>query len=148
MKKNSAHRVVVFDIDSQGDVTQQLTEDSRETTLENTILPVIYPDIKAAMVQVPMGFLDGFEESTVANAMVKIEANKVEYLPAGSSSSAAKEGKCYLVDSKHAPLLGERFQFWPEAAIDGFGILVSQCRALLQLQDATVRSEEHTSELQ
>ncbi len=131
-------QVVVFDIDSQGNVTQQLTDNPRETTLENTILQKLFPDIKIAVVNVPTGFLDGFEESLVANAMVKIECNGVEYLPIGSSSSAAKEGRFYLVESRYVQVIAERLQFWPEAAIHSFGILVSPCRVMIDEPDRTV----------
>ena len=140
MEKNSTSgkkQVVVFDIDSQGIVTQQLTDNPQETTLENTLLQAIYPDIKVAMVNVPTGFLDGFEESVVANAMVAIHSNGTEYRLIGASG-AAKEGKFYLVDADHAQAIGKRFQFWPEAAVVYFGILVSPCRVTLDEQNLTV----------
>jgi hypothetical protein len=129
--------VVVFDIDSQGNVTQQLTDNAEETTLENTLLEALYPGIKLAIANVPTGFLDGFEESTVANALVGIRCNNVEYRLIGASGSA-KEGKFYLVDADHAQTIAERFQFWPEAAIVYFGILVSPCRVMLDEPDLTV----------
>jgi len=140
MQKNttpSTKQVVVFDIDSQGNVTQQLTDNAAETTLENTLLDVLYPGIKAAIANVPTGFLDGFEESTVANAMVSIHSNNVEYRLIGASGSA-KDGKFYLVDAAHAQTIAERFQFWPEAAIVYFGILVSPCRVMIDEPDLTV----------
>lgn len=140
MEKNSTSgkkQVVVFDIDSQGNVTQQLTDNPQETTLENSLLQALYPDIKIAIVNVPTGFLDGFEESVVANAMVSILSNGTEYRLIGASG-AAKEGKFYLVDAAHAQVIGERFQFWPEAAIVYFGILVSPCRVTLDEPNLTV----------
>ena len=106
MEKNSISgkkQVVVFDIDSQGNVTQQLTDNPQETTLENSLLQALYPDIKVAIVNVPTGFLDGFEESVVANAMVSILSNGTEYRLIGASG-AAKEGKFYLVDAAPAAL--------------------------------------------
>ncbi len=148
MEKNSTSskkQVVVFDIDSQGIVTQQLTDNPQETTLENTLLQAIYPDIKVAMVNVPTGFLDGYEESVVANAMVTIHSNGTEYRLIGASG-AAKEGKFYLVDADHAQAIGKRFQFWPEAAIVYFGILVSPCRVTLDEENLTVLVVEHRLE--
>ena len=130
-------RVVVFDIDSQGNVTQQLADNPQEITLENTLVQALYPDIKVAIANVPTGFLDGFEESVVANAMVNIQCNGIEYRLIGASG-AAKEGKFYLVDVAHAQVLGARFDFWPEAAIVYFGILVSPCRVVIDEPDLTV----------
>lgn len=141
MEKNTTvsnkSNVVVFDIDSQGIVTQQLTDNGAETTLENTLLEALYPGIKLAIANVPTGFLDGFEESAVANALVSIRCNNVEYCLIGASGSA-KDGKFYLVDSYYAQTIAERFQHWPEAAIVYFGILVSPCRVMLDEPDLTV----------
>src|SRR5579863_4714842 len=95
------NHVLVFDIDSQGVVMQQLTENPTEVTLENTLFQRLYPDAKCAVANVPMGFLDGFEESKVANAITRIECKGVVYRPVGSSSSAAKDGQFWLVDSSH-----------------------------------------------
>ena len=133
----NATQVVVFDIDSQSNVTQQLTDNAQETTLENTLLEALYPGIKVAIANVPTGFLDGFEESAVANALVSIRSNNTEYRLVGASGSA-KEGKFYLVDADHAQTIAERFQFWPEAAIVYFGILVSPCRVMIDEPDMTV----------
>jgi hypothetical protein len=113
MEKNTTvsnkSNVVVFDIDSQGIVTQQLTDNGAETTLENTLLEALYPGIKLAIANVPTGFLDGFEESAVANALVSIRCNNVEYCLIGASGSA-KDGKFYLVDSYYAQTISERFK--------------------------------------
>jgi hypothetical protein len=129
--------VVVFDIDSQGNVTQQLTDNPQETTLERTLLEALFPDIKVAIVNVPTGFLDGYEESVVANAMAAIQSNGTEYRLVGASG-AAKEGKFYLVDADHAQAIARRFQHWPEAAIVYFGILVSPCRVTMDEPNLTV----------
>lgn len=122
--------VVVFDIDSQGMVTQQLTDNVTEMTLENTLLQALYPEIKVAVANVPTGFLDGFEESAVMNALVRIQSNGTDYRLIGASGSA-KEGKFYLVDADHEQAIRERYQSWPEAAIVYFGIVVSPCRVMM-----------------
>jgi hypothetical protein len=141
MEKNTTtsnkSNVVVFDVDSQGNVMQQLTDNAEEMTLENTLLEALYPGIRMAIANVPTGFLDGFEESAVANALVSIRSNNFEYRLIGASGSA-KEGKFYLVDADHAQTVAERFQFWPEAAIVYFGILVSPCRVMIDEPDLTV----------
>lgn len=130
-------KVTIFDIDSQGVVTRQLTNNDEEETLRNTLLEALYPGIKVAIANVPTGFLDGFEESAVANALVKIRYNNVEYSLTGGSGSA-KDGKFYLVEAAYAQAIGERLQFWPEAAIVNFGILVSPCRVMIDEPDLTV----------
>ncbi len=141
MQKSTAvsnvNKVVLFDIDSQGNVTEQLTDNAAETTLKNILLEALYPGIKLAIANVPTGFLDGFEESAVANALVKVVHNNTVYRLIGASSSA-KEGKFYLVDSDFAQTIAERFQHWPEAAIVYFGTLVSPCQVMLDEPDLTV----------
>ena len=82
MKKSSSktnrfsiEQVVTLDIDSKGSVTQRLT--NLETTLENTLLNALYPEIKVAVVNVPTEPLDAYEESQVENAMAKIGTPRV-----------------------------------------------------------------------
>lgn len=132
-----SNQIITFDIDSQANVSQVLADNTTEATLDNTLLALLYPDIKVAMVQVPTGFLDPFEESAVANAMAAIKTDDVEYRLIGGNGSA-KDGKFYLVDAAHSQVLGQRFQFWPEAAIVSFGILVSPCRVVMDEPKITV----------
>ncbi|MGC2743592.1 MAG: hypothetical protein WA672_10420 [Candidatus Angelobacter sp.] len=138
MNKNSKvsiEQVVTLDIDSQGNVSQRLT--ALDITLENTLLHALYPGIKVAVVNVPTEPLDAFEESVIANAMANITHKNTHYKLVGASGSS-KDGKFYFVDADHTQALAERFHKWPQAAIVYFGILVSDCQALIEEPEATV----------
>src|SRR4029077_19377979 len=54
------------------------------------------------------------------------------------ASGSAKDGKFYAVDAQHEKLMAERFQKWPQAAITYFGILVSDCKVVIQEPDVDV----------
>jgi len=105
--------------------------------MENTLLSVVYPGIKVASVNVPTEPLDDFEESQVENTMAKLIWDDVHYKLVGASGSA-KKGKFYFVDQEHSRYIAERFQRWPQAAIVYFGILVSSCKAMMEVADARV----------
>jgi hypothetical protein len=60
-----------------------------------------------------------------------------EYCLIGASGSA-KDGKFYAVDAEHEKLIAERFQKWPQAAITYFGILVSDCKVVIQEPDVNL----------
>src|SRR5260370_31512503 len=131
----SIEQVVTLDIDNQGVVTQRLT--NLESTLGNTLLNVLYPEIRVAVVNVPKEPLDAYEESVVENAMANLQYKNTRYKLVGASGSS-KEGKFYFVDEKHSQAVAERFQHWPQAAITYFGILVSACRVVIEEADLTV----------
>lgn len=133
--KFSIEQVVTLDIDSQGNVTQRLT--NLETTLENTLLNVLYPGIKVAVVNVPKEPLDAYEESLVENTMANLKFKNVNYKLVGASGSS-KDGKFYFSDQAHSLAIAERFQHWPQAAIVYFGILVSTCKVVVQEPEASV----------
>jgi hypothetical protein len=133
--KFSIEQVVTLDIDSQGNVTQRLTD--LETTLENTLLHVLYPGIKVAVVNVPKEPLDAYEESLVENAMASLKFKNIPYKLVGASGSS-KDGKFYFVDSDHSQPIAERFQHWPQAAIVYFGILVSSSKVVIEEPDRSV----------
>lgn len=136
-QKSSLNEILTFEIDSQGNVNPVLTDNNTQATLENTLLAALYPNIKAAIVKVPTGFFDAFEESAITNRMARIVCEKVEYHLTGATGSA-KDGEFYLVDSNHSNAIAARFRFWPEAAIVYFGILVSACKVVIDEPDATV----------
>jgi hypothetical protein len=131
----SIEQVVTLDIDANGRVTERLT--NLETTLENTLLSVLYPGIKVAVVNVPTEPLDAYEESQVENAMASIKHKNTTYKLVGASGSS-KDGKFYFVDQDHAQAIAERFQRWPQAAIVYFGILVSTCKVVIQEPELSV----------
>jgi hypothetical protein len=133
--KNPKEQVVTLDIDSQGNVTQTLTD--LEMKLESTLLNALYPGIKVAVVNVPIGPLDPYEESLVANAMANIHFKNIEFKLVGASGSS-KDGMFYFVDARYSQAIAERFQLWPQAAVVYFGILVSTCKVLVQEPNATV----------
>jgi hypothetical protein len=134
-RRLSINQVVTLDIDSAGRVTQRLV--NIETTLENTLLQALYPEIKVAVVNVPTEPLDAFEESQVENAMANLKFKNTAYKLVGASGSS-KEGRFYFVDKDHSQAIAERFQRWPQAAIVYFGILVSACKMVIEEPNASV----------
>src|SRR5260370_398576 len=131
----SIEQVVTLDIDNQGVVTQRLT--NLESTLGNTLLNVLYPEIRVAVVNVPKEPLDAYEESVVENAMANLQYKNPRYKLVGASGSS-KEGKLWLVEGGDRRAVAERFQHWPQAAIIYFGILVSACKVVIEEPDLTV----------
>ena len=133
--RGSCEQVVTLDIDSQGAVSQRLTD--LESTLRNTLLGALYPGIKVAIVNVPREPLDAFEESQVENAMAHLKLKNVPFQLVGASGSS-KDGRFYFVDREHSRPIAERFQFWPQAAIVYFGILISACKVVIEEPDVSV----------
>ena len=135
ISKFSFEQVVTLEIDSTGSVTQRLT--NLEATLENTLLNVLYPGIKVAVVNVPTEPLDAYEESQVENAMANLKFKNTPYKLVGASGSS-KDGKFYFVDKDRSHAIAQRFQHWPQAAIVYFGILVSACKVVIEEPDRSV----------
>jgi len=81
------------------------------SSLDNTLLSVLYPGIKVAERHVPTEPLDDFEESQVENTLAKLTWRGVHYKLVGASGSA-KKGKFYFVDQAHSRSIAERFQHW------------------------------------
>ena len=133
--KFSFEQVVALDIDSTGSVTQRLT--NLEATLEKTLLNVLYPGIKVAVVNVPTEPLDAYEESQVENTMANLKFKNTPYKLVGASGSS-KDGKFYFVDKDRSHAIAQRFQHWPQAAIVYFGILVSACKVVIEEPDRSV----------
>lgn len=130
-------RLVSFDIDVEGRVVEHPLSKHERNSLDATLLTHLYPDIKVAIANVPLGFLDPFEESRVTTAMTCIQFQGVTYKLVGGSGST-KEGKFYLVDEAHHDFIARRFRKWAEAAIVYFGILVSPCKKIIALPNARV----------
>ena len=123
-----------LEINSQGIVTPRLHD---LEPLENTLLGVLYPDIKIAVVNVPVEPLDDYQEAMVENALATIQWEGVRYKLMGASGSA-KKGKFYFVDEQHIRKIAERFQHWPQAAIVYGGILVSPCKVMIECTETSV----------
>src|SRR6266852_2770633 len=133
--KFSIEQIVTLDIDTQGNVSYRLT--NLESTLQNTLLNLLYPGIKVAVVNVPKEPLDAYEESLVENAMANLKFKNIPYKLVGASGSS-KDGKFYFVDGDHSQSIAARFQHWPQAAIVYFGILVSACKVVIEEPNASV----------
>ena len=129
-----ADHIQNLEIDRNGRVTPRLHD---LEPLENTLLSVLYPQIRVASVNVPSEQLDDYEESQVENTLAQLVWNGIPYKLVGASGSA-KKGKFYFVDRDHSRLIAERFQHWPQAAIVYFGILVSPCKVMCEETEAEV----------
>ncbi len=103
----------------------------RKGQLRNTLLVGICPEICVLTMQVPSGLLDAYEQARISQALSRMRFDDREYRLIGASGSA-KDGKFYAVDAGHEKLIAERFQKWPQAAITYFGILVSDCKVVIQ----------------
>ena len=130
-------QVTFAEIDEEGKVTRRFPRIDAEGQLKNTVLHKRYPEIRVAVVSVPTLQLDAYEEAKVREALMRQRIDDVEYRLVGASGSA-KDGKFYAVDVDHETPIAERFQKWPQAAITYFGILVSDCRTVIEEQDARV----------
>ncbi|HEY4051860.1 MAG TPA: hypothetical protein VGM27_33820 [Acidobacteriaceae bacterium] len=117
-------------IDADGRVTRMFSSAEKKDTLEGTLLSQIYPGIRVARVSVP-GELTSYEQAVVENTMATLQYDGVEYKLVGGSG-AAKEGRYYFVDAQHAKPVAERFQYWPEAAIVYFSILMTDCKVVIE----------------
>src|SRR5436305_6926176 len=129
-----ADQIQNLEIDRNGRVAPRLHD---LEPLKNTLLSVLYPGIKVASVNVPTEILDDYEESQVENRLAKLVWNGVHYKLVGASGSA-KKGKFYFVGQEHSRAIAERFQYWPQAAIVYFGILVSPCKVMMEETEARV----------
>jgi hypothetical protein len=130
----SVDQIQNLEIDRNGRVMPRLND---LDPLENTLLSVLYPGVKVASVNVPVEPLDEYEESKVENALANLVWRGIHYKLVGASGSA-KKGKFYFVDQEHSRPIAERFQYWPQAAIVYFGILVSPCKVMMEESDARV----------
>ena len=126
MQRFEGNRIVMIDIDTNGRIEERIPGTGQESWLDSTLLGAMYPNIHVALVSIPTETLEDHEEQWVANAMVSVTLHGINYKMIGASGSA-KNGKYYYCDADHEPIISERFQKWPEAAITYFGILVSGC---------------------
>jgi len=133
----SAVPVIALEIDREGRLSRKLMRMDRDNQLDNTLLGALYPGIRVATVQMPTENLDQYEVAQVERALTEIQVDGVRYTLVGASGSA-KKGIVYAVDAAHEKPLGERFAFWPQAAVTYFGILVSSCQVRIEAPDARV----------
>ena len=137
MHRMEGNRIVMLDIQKNGSMVERIPGVGQDATTANTLLGVMYPNAKVAIVSVPTEALEDYEEATVARTLTGVRHNGVHYKMVGASGSA-KNGKYYFCDAAHEPLLAKRFEMWPEAAITYFGILVSTLKVVREEADATV----------
>ena len=130
-------RVKQIAIDEDGNVTKRFPRIDAEGQLKNTLLFAIHPEICVLSMQVPGGLLDAYEQARISQVLMRVRYEGREYCLIGASGSA-KDGKFYAVDAQHEKLIAERFQKWPQAAITYFGILVSDCKVVIQEPDVDV----------
>lgn len=128
--------VIELKVDAAGEVTRKATKLGRRDTLEGKLLAQLYPGIRVARVTVPSELTD-YEQSVVENRMANLVYGGVVYKLVGASGSA-KDGKFYFVDSEHEKPIVERFQFWPEAAMTYFSILISDCKLTVAEPNLTI----------
>ena len=124
-------------IDEEGNVKKRFPRIDAEGQLKNTLLFATYPEICVLSMQVPSGLLDAYEQARISQVLMRVRYEGKEYCLIGASGSA-KDGKFYAVDAEHEKLIAERFQKWPQAAITYFGILVSDCKVVIQEPDVNV----------
>jgi hypothetical protein len=130
-------RVKQISIDEEGNVLKRFPRIDAEGQLRNTLLFATYPEICVLSMQVPSGLLDAYEQAKISQVLMRVRYEGREYCLIGASGSA-KDGKFYAVDAEHEKLIAERFQKWPQAAITYFGILVSDCKVVIQEPDVNV----------
>jgi hypothetical protein len=137
-------RVKQIVIDEEGNVAKRFPRIDQEGQLKNTLLFATYPEICVLSMQVPNGLLDAYEQARISQTLMRVRYEGREYCLIGASGSA-KDGKFYAVDAEHEKLIAERFQKWPQAAITYFGILVSDCKVVIQEPDVNLLVvEDHT----
>ena len=131
-------KMIMLDVNSQGKVTERQNQLASQNWLASTLLGHIYPGIKVALVSIPAGeVLEIDEQEVVKDQLRKIKHKGTDYEMVGASGSA-KNGKYYYASKEYAPDLAQRYQKWPEAAITYFGILTSNCRVIIEVDDARV----------
>jgi len=124
-------RMTMLEMTRDGEIIERFPANDSEGVLDETLLNLLYPEIKVALVSLPLGSLDLCEQSNFAGKMTQIEHNGVRYRLAGGSGSVKKR-KYYFVDEEHCEHILARFDHWPEAAITYFGILVSSCKRIFR----------------
>lgn len=130
-------QVKMIEIDENGEVMTRLPKTDYEGQLHRTLLLALYPDIKVVQIQVPQMLLDRFEEEQVASRLASVTIDGAKYCLVGGTGSV-KNGVFYAVDAKHKDVIAKRFQNWPQAAITYLGILLSDCRVLIEYPDAEI----------
>ena len=72
MHSVQGNRIVMLNIDTNGNVDERIPGVGQESWLDRTLLGAMYPDIHVALVSVPTEALNDIEENDVANSMIGI----------------------------------------------------------------------------
>lgn len=123
--------ILELKITAVGKVEEKEDRKNRKDRLDDKLIGRIYPGIRVARVTVP-DYLSAYEESVVEGTMKNLVWGKNLYKLAGVSGSA-QNTKFYFVDEAHHKLIAKRYQRWPEAMVTYFSILISDCKAMLEL---------------
>src|ERR1043166_5663091 len=134
MTESTAMPILALELDRDGHLSKKTLRLAREEQLTNTLLEGVCPGIRVATVDVPTEPLDACEQAIVEQALTRVQFDGIRYSLVGASGSA-KKGKFYAVDSNYEKRLAERFRFSPQAAMTYFGILVSSCKALVEIPE-------------
>ena len=130
-------KVKMIEIDENGNVMRRLPKTDHEGQLKRTLLLALYPDIRVVQIQVPQMLLDKFEEKQVTSRLASVTIDGSKYYLVGGTGSV-KNGVFYAVDAKYKDVIAKRFQNWPQAAVTYLGILLSDCRVLIEYPDAEI----------
>jgi hypothetical protein len=127
--------ILELKINAAGEVKEDDDKDrrTRKDRLDDKLIGHVYPGIRVARLTVP-NYLSAYEESVVEGAMKDLVHGTIRYKLAGVSGSGP-DTKFYLVDDAHHKLIAKRYQRWPEAMVTYFSILISDCKAMLELPD-------------
>lgn len=130
--------IVMLDLTKEGKISDRGHSVVTDEWLTGTVLGMLYPGIRVAILTVPTDAVEWGEKAIVLDRMCSITHDGIKYRLVGASGSA-KNGKFYYADEAHAPALRQRFLSWPEAAITYFGILTSNCgKALKKIKNARI----------
>ena len=134
---STAMPVLALELDREGRLSRKTMDLRREAQLTNSLLQTLYPGIRVATVDVPQEPLDGCEQASVEQALIRMQIDGIHYSLIGASGSA-KKGKFYAIDNSYEKKVAARFRFSPQAAMTYFGILVSSSKVLLEVADCRV----------
>src|SRR5438309_5942397 len=86
--------VISLDIDPNGQAKTRIPDLEKSAQLHNTLLQGLFPDIRVARLNVPVGVLDESHQALVERTMKHVNVDGVQFKLVGASGSA-KEGKFY-----------------------------------------------------
>ncbi len=131
------NQIYQLEIGRNGNIMPRIRDLDEDSTLQGSLLSRLYPEIKIAIVLVPVEPLTELEETRVRNTMANLRYKGIHFKLAGGASST-KKGLFYFVDVDHSEEMRDRFRAVPQAAVTYFGTLVSNCKYLMELANARI----------